>query len=233
MLTVTTLKEKLQAQIAPSDDVEFLRLLQEADDRLTEFGKWQWTRNRLTLTVENGLVTLPPAYAGILGVQVRRSAKVIEQEVWEFAPGGAGDVERNSGDIRLIDNGYADVTDGQTTETRRVYKVAGEVDEGEEIVVLAHYASALLYDPDIAQDIADIPANGTDTPHCPDLGALKLTMLAIIQEEAGNPGLSAHYMALAHRGLDNKEKTIRGGARQTVNEQLTGGPTIRKFKHFR
>ena len=55
MQTVTTLKLKLMAQIAPGNDEEFLRLLQEADDRLLEFGRWKWTRNRIMLTVVEGL----------------------------------------------------------------------------------------------------------------------------------------------------------------------------------
>ena len=88
MPTVTSLKASLQAQIAPGNDDEFLRLLSEADMRLLEFVKFRWTRTRVTLTPVDGYVELPAEYASILGAQVGGAAVDIHDETFEFAPEG-------------------------------------------------------------------------------------------------------------------------------------------------
>lgn len=226
--TVQELKTKIQAHIAPGNDPEFLRLLQEADDRLLEFGRWRWTRNKITLTLADGYVTLSPEYVAIVAAQIGGAGGDIKAEEFEFAQGSSGDVKIGEGAQQLIDQGFQEVTDGATTELRHVYKVTGNIEDGTAITALAHYAPALLYDPDITLD-SDVPLAATDVPRCPDLAALKLTMLAILQEEASNPPLSAQYMAFAHRGLDAKEHTGRGGARQIVNFRPSGPGVSRRM----
>lgn len=236
MLTVATLKAQLGPQIAPGNDAEFLRLLQEADDRLTEMGKWSWTRKRINLTVETVAdvlrVTLPTSYRSIVAVRVGADAVGIESEEFEFVPDGIGELQAGEGNLRLIDEGWQDVTDGATTETRRVYKVAGcGAADGDTLTVLAHYAAAILYDLDLLEDSADIPDGGTDEPRCQSVGALKNVMLGIIQEEAGNPGLSMANFKTAVSILENAQHVDRGSARQAVTFRPSG-PGIRRQKSF-
>lgn len=111
MPTVTALKAMFQAQIAPGDPAEFLRILTEADMRLLEFGRWRWTRRSDTLVPVNGIVTLPTTYASILGARVDKAAVEIRDEDYEFVPGGRGEVEVGSGNCRLIDQGMVDMPD--------------------------------------------------------------------------------------------------------------------------
>ena len=80
MPAVDALMSQFQAQIAPGDDDEFLRLLTEADLRLLEFGRWRWTRGRLDLSPASGVVTLPADYAAILAARVDTVPIDIEDE---------------------------------------------------------------------------------------------------------------------------------------------------------
>lgn len=224
MPTVSKLKSMLQAQVAPGNDDEFLRLLQEADIRLLEFAKWRWTRGRATLTPVDGFVVLPATFAGILGAQVNGFARDIRDESFEFSPEGAGNIEVGGpGLIRLIDQGIND--DGL-----RHYKVTGDLEPGTEILALCHYAPVTLYDPDI-EDLTT-PDDAVDTTRCPDMAALKLVMLGVIYEESNDIPTSGLYFATALRSLDNKEKTQRGGSRQQFNIR-PNGPGIRGIRTFR
>ena len=227
MPTVSSLKSLLQAQIAPGDDVAFLRLLTEADIRLLEFARYYWCKGRITLTPVAGIVTLPVGYASILGAQVNGYAKDIRAEEFEFTPDGVGDIEvGNAGGVRLIDQGLND--DGL-----RYYKISGVLPEDTEVRALCHFAPLPLYDSaNSAPGDPGIPEDAVDSPRCPDVGALKLVMLAIIYEEANDMPQSGQYFATALRNLDAKEKTHRGGAQQQFNLR-PNGPGIRGIKSFR
>lgn len=108
MPTVTYLKNMFQAQIAPGNDYEFLRLLTEADMRLLEFCRHRWTRRTDTLTPVDGFITLPTTYASILGARIGKDAVDIRDEDYEFVPGGPGEVQLGNGFSRLIDQGFFD-----------------------------------------------------------------------------------------------------------------------------
>lgn len=228
--------------MAPGDDATFLRLLQEADDRLLEMGRWRWTRNRITLTVveaANGdsVVTLAPNYIAIIGVNNLNGGGDIKSEDFEFAQGGMGNVSSSDGSVALIDNGYLDVTDGATTERRRVYKVTGNVELGTQIVALAHYAPAALYDPDMVDDTDsdsenDTPDNATDVPRCQSLAALKLCMFGITFEEANDNARARAYMSDSHTVLDRQDHTVKGGARAKPNMRQNG-PGISPVRSLR
>lgn len=210
MPTVTSLKSMLQSQVAPGNDAEFLRLLTEADMRLLQFGKWRWTRTRVTLTPVDGYIALPGTLASILGAQVQGQASDIRDEQFEFCPGGPGEVVVNGASgVMLIDQGL----DGTTGE--RTYKVTGQLAVDTEVVCLCHKAPATLYDPALEDE--DLPAEATDTTICPDPAALKHAMLGIVLEEANEPEQSSKYFSIALRTLDNKEKSFRGGSRQMFN----------------
>lgn len=218
MPTVNDLTTRLIDVIAPGDTQRFLRLLQEADDRLLEFGRWNWTREKITLVpVDNGThyeISLPPGYLSILAARFNSAAKDIQAEEFEFAPGGPGDVPIVGGDNRLIDNGFQTKLFNSTMQTRHVYKVTGDVNVAEDTIV----ALVRLDRADLSSEVADASSSGgpgtSPSTRCPDFAALKLAMLAIIFEEENDIERSNQYMATALRGLDSKEKSYRAGAKQ-------------------
>ena len=213
MPTVTFLKERLQAQIAPSNDYEFLRLLTEADMRLLEYGRWRWTRKSTTISHTEGIITLPSAYSSILGARVGKEPVDIRAEEFEYVPGGVGEVDLGVGSSRLIDQGVND--DGE-----RQYKVTGHLDDTDIISALVMYAPVTLTDPDIPD--SSLPDDATTTTLCPDATALKLMMLGIIFEEAADLGNARSYISDAIKGLDNKEQNQRGNAHQAVAIRARG-----------
>lgn len=112
MPTVTALKSMFQAQVAPGDDAEFLRILTEADMRLLEYGRWRWTKGRGVLTPVDGFIDLPTSYASILGARVAKEAVDIFDEDYEFTPGGRGEIELGIGYAKLVDQGMCSVEGG-------------------------------------------------------------------------------------------------------------------------
>lgn len=223
MPTVAFLKENLQAQIAPGNPEEFLRLLSEADMRLLEWVRFRFTRTRVTLTPVDGIVVLPADYASILAAQVGGLPVDINDESFEFTAGGVGDVEvGGSGGIMLIDQGIND--DGF-----RHYKVTGSWSAGTTVRAWVNYAPVTLYDPDIAD--STVPDDAVTTTRCPSLAALKLAMLGIIMEEADEIQKSGGYFATALRNLESKESSQRGGAMPKMNVRRTGG--TRRIRTFR
>ena len=223
MPSVTSLKTTFQSQIAPGDDSEFLRILTEADIRLLEHGRWRWTRTKVVLTPVDGIITLPATYAAILGAQVGDYPSDIRAEEYEFAPDGIGDVQVGEGSTRLIDQGL-------NGDGLRTYKVSGYISDGTTITALVHYAPVTLTDPDIPD--LDVPADAVENTRCPDVAALKLMCLGIIFEEAHDMAASRQYVSTALATLDNKEKTQRGNARQSMNIRPYG-PGISKIRNLR
>lgn len=223
MPSVTFLKEKLQAQIAPSNDVEFLRILTEADMRLLEFGRWRWTRTSTVLTPTEGVITLPTTYSSILGARVGKLPIDIRAEEFEYVPGGVGEIDLGVGSSRLIDQGL-----NGTGE--REYKVTGHLDATDVVTAMVMYAPATLYDPDIPD--SGIPDDAVTITLCPDLAALKLMMMAIIFEEAADMGNANAYVGRALAGLDNKEQNQRGNAHQQVNVRPRG-VGVSRIRNFR
>lgn len=213
MPTVSQLKSMFMAQIAPGDPSEFLRLLTEADMRLLEMGRFRFCKGRDTLTPVDGYITLPTAFASILGARVDKLAVSIDDEEFEFTPGGRGEVELGRGTSRLIDQGIND--DGL-----RHYKVAGHLDDDDVVTALMHYAPVTLMDPDIAD--SNVPDDATVNTRCPDATALKLMMLGILMEEALDHGNARSYIADALRSLDNKEQAQRGNATRTMTHKPVG-----------
>lgn len=222
--TVSQLKELFQDQIAPGDDAEFLRLLQEAEIRVLEAGRWQWCRARATLTPVVGIIILDDIYASILGAQVEGFPTPINAMDFEFAPDGVGEIEvRGGGSTRLIDQGV-------TTAGVRTYKVVGCETDDLIVEALVHKAPATLYDPDVPD--SDTPVDAVFTVTCPDSGALKLIMLGIILEERYDMGGSINYFKMAYARLNEREKTRRGSAVQQPNIRPSGRG-VRGIRNFR
>lgn len=224
MPTVVSLKRALLNQISPNDEIEFLRLLSEADLRLLAWGRYQWCKARADLTVVDGIITLPSAYASILGAQVNGHAKDIRAEEFEFVPDGIGDIDVGGcGSVRLIDQGIDD-------NGLRHYKVTGHLEDDVVISALLHRAPAILFDPE--QDNPDLPPDAVSVTRCPSLAALKNAMLAITMEENATLDASSKYMSIALKILEDSEQAVRGGARQQLNVR-PNGPGVRRIRSFR
>lgn len=214
MPSVTQLKVLFQAQISPANDEEFLRLITEADMRLLEAGRWSWCRRTDTLTPVDGYVTLPVAYASILGARVDKHAVDIMADDYQFVPGGPGEVPLGCGNPRLLDQGFNE--DGE-----RYYKVTGHLDDDDVVTALMHFAPVTLYDPELIAE-EDIPDGATVNTRCPDATALKLMMLGILMEEAHDHGGARSFISDALRSLDNKEQSQRGNAQRTIQSRPMG-----------
>jgi len=223
MPTTSALKLLFQAQIAPNEDEEFLRLLTEADLRLLEQGRWQWTRGVDTLTPVDGYITLPARFASILGARVDKEPVDIHDISYEFSPGGRGEVDLGTGYSRLIDQ-------GMNEDGLRYYKVAGYLADDDVVTVLCHYAPVTLMDPDIWD--SSLPEDATVNTRCPDATALKLMMLGIRMEEAHDHGGARSFIADALRSLDNKEQSQRGNAQRTINSRPLGR-NVRRIRNWR
>ncbi len=211
-------------QIAPGDDETFLRLLTESDLRLLEMGKGRWTRSRVDLTPASGIVTLPITHASILGARVDTTPIYINEETYEFGAEGPGEIEvGGAGGVMLIDQGL----DGSEA---RHYKVTGKTNDDYTVHTLCHYAPFTLY---FAADLPGSPALADSaTTRCPSAGALKLTMMGVLFEEAHDLGASAHYVAMAKRNLDDREKARRGGNKTSVNVRPYG-PGVSGISSYR
>jgi hypothetical protein len=223
--SVSDLKTLYQAQIAPGNDEEFLRLLTEADLRLLEGCKHQWCKSRTTLTSVDNVITLPATLASILGAHLDGYPAPISLQDFEFGPEGPGEITVHGGsDVRLIDQGL-------NGSDLRTYKVTGTESDTLTIVGLCMKAPAVLYDPDIAD--SDLPDNATMETVCPDHGALKLAMYCILYEEAGDPGNSAIYMSKAIKRLDAREGNNQRGGAQPIPNIRPNGRGIRGIRTFR
>lgn len=229
MPSVTFLKEKLQTQIAPGNDHEFLRLLTEADMRLLEYGRWRWTRTVTTLSHTDGIVALPARYSSILGARVGKLPVDIRAEEFEFVPGGVGEVDLGVGSSRLIDQGI-NTDDQDTNYGLREYKVTGTLEDTDVVTAMVMYAPATLYDPDIAD--SSLPEDAVTITLCPDTTALKLMMYSIIYEEAADMGNAYTYSKRALETLESKEQNQRGNARQQVNIRARG-VGVSRIRSFR
>lgn len=222
-LPVHVFTERYLAQIAPGDNAGFVRILNEAEERLMETGRWHWCKALVTLVVEDGgRVRLDPSvHRAILGCTVDNGATVIQTRELEFLPGGPGREDPAAGNAGyLIDEGIVVVPDNEGSDSgedggvvlRRSYKIMPVVEDGDTVEALVHLAH-----PELSTDSPD-----NTTCACPSSGALKLAMLAVVYEEANDFVRSQDYWQRAHALLDGDEKTNRGGARATPSVQPFG-----------
>lgn len=202
MPTVAACKTAFQAQVAPGDDTAFLRILQEADTRLLELGRWRFCKTTTTLTPASGLVTLDSDHASILGVQIDDWPADIHAQEWEFTPDGIGNIEVGTGGTMLIDQGLNGSGD-------RVYKITGALSASWTINALVLYAPKAL-------------ALDTDTTRCDSLYALKLACRAVVYEEENSMVDANNYFQQAVSVLDNQAQNQRGSARQTMSMSPAG-----------
>lgn len=211
MPTVSDCYGAFQAQIAPGDNTAFLRILQEADTRLLETGRWRFCKTTDTLTPVDGIITLDSEYASILGLQVNSWPTDIHAQEWEFSPDGIGNVKVGEGGTMLIDQGLVG--------GNRTYKVTGYLDPAWTLNALVLYAPKAL-------------SCDSDTTRCDSLYALKLACYAIVYEEQNSITDASNYFQQAIGVLENQGQNQRGSARQTMSLHPAGRgiPGIRTFR---
>lgn len=202
MPLVSACKTAFQAQIAPGDDTAFLRILQEADTRLLETGRWRFCKTTATLVPASGLVTLDTDHASILGIQIDGWPADIHAQEWEFTPDGIGNIEVGSGGAMLIDQGL----DGSGD---RVYKITGYLDPAWTINALVLYAPVAL-------------TGNSSITRCDSLYALKMACYAVVYAEANSLTDSNNYFQQAVAILENQGQNQRGSARQTMSSNPAG-----------
>jgi hypothetical protein len=212
MPSVAACKTAFQAQIAPGDDTGFLRILQEADTRLLETGRWRFCKTTTTLTPAAGLVTLASDHASILGIQIDGWPADIHAQEWEFTPDGIGNIEVGSGGTMLIDQGLNSSGD-------RIYKISGYLDPTWVINALVLYAPVAL-------------ADDADLTRCDSLYALKMACFAVVYAEKNSITDSNNYFQQAVGILENQGQNQRGSARQTMSSS-PAGRGVRPIRSFR
>lgn len=201
MPTVAQCSTSFQARVSPGDDTEFLRILQEADTRLLEMGRWQWCKTVATLTVTDGIITLGSDYASILGLQINKWPTDIHAQEYEFTPDGVGNIEVGTGGTMLIDQGLVSGS--------RTYKVTGGLNPDWTLNALLLYAPVALED-------------DADTTRCDNIYALKYACMAVTMEEENSIADANNYFNQAVGILENQQQNERGSARQTINSRPLG-----------
>jgi len=224
MPSIAYLKDQFQAMIAPGNDQEFLRIVNEADQRLLESGRWWWCKARSELTAVDGYVYLPSDYASILGFQFNGHPIDIRSEEYEFMPDGVGNLPMSCGGSALIDAGLDEVT-GQ-----RHYKVGGGINDRTVLYALLLYAPVLLYDPAIPP--VPLPPDAVSVTRCPHVAALKLMCFAINYEENHDIDAATGYAQRAAAVLEDNAQNVRGAAKPTLIVRPYG-PGVSKIRNIR
>lgn len=212
MPSVAQCAAAFQAQIAPGDDATFLRVLQEADTRLLETGRWRFCKTAATLTETDGIITLASDYASILGIQLNDWPADIHAQEFEFSPDGAGNFAVGQGGTMLIDQGL-------NGSGERTYKLTGYIDPAWTINAL------LLYAPKALSDDAD-------TTRCDSLYALKMACYSVVYAEQNSIQDANNYFQQAIDILENQGQNQRGSARQTMS-MSPAGRGVRPIRSFR
>lgn len=212
-LHVTCLIEKYQALVAPGDDDRFYRLLNEAESRLQETARWNWTKAEIELTVTDGCIMIDPAiHKSLLGIQVgdSRTGRIIRPRETEFSPEVGYHTDPGAGGSGyLVDQGIVTITVNDIPVKRRKYKIVDLTDNGDTVVGFVHLAHVLL-------------RHGNDYTACPSSRALKLAMYGCNYEEANDLERAKIFWAEAYAALGEEEASHRGGIRSQFPIQPNG-----------
>jgi len=198
-LSVPDIKTRYQAQIAPGDDTEFYRILSEADDRLLEMSKGYWTREKVEMTVVDGIVQLPEEYSAIVACRLDDAPRGIRWEESEYYEQGVGELPIEGCRHRIVDQGLI--------EGVRTYKVTG--DNVEKVYALCRLAITPFYVDGSDESPTEI--------RCPSLPAIKMMMLSIVYEEANSLEKAMDYEMAARKKLKEHEDSYRGIAKEIFN----------------
>lgn len=210
LLTSTTARTmgRAKAQIALEvpgairlSDNELGRLVNSAEQRLVESGKWKGLLKDVEIEIDAaGVVTMPPEIETVLAATINRRPALIKGQWYEFIPGGPGFQEAGCTCVRqlLIDRGLNEAT-GQ-----RMYWIAGCKD-GDTLHVRAK--RRFIYKAD-----ADLMQMG-------NYSALKNAVNGIlaegfISEQSRNPQLAAFSWSVASKILNDERDEFLGDSAQ-------------------
>lgn len=207
-LTCRDVEDRAMQDITKSNVELFYRLLTEADERLLQSGKWQWTRTGIDLVPVNGEVTIPSGYESIVGAKIGSIGAGVSWQEVQYMEGNAGILRIEGCQNGLVDKGLISGI--------RTYEIIGG-GEVNEVVALVRFAPRLLSSPD-------------DLPVCQNISALKQMMLGIVYENNNDIEKSMQYTSLAIRTLDQQESAYRGAARKIRNPKLFE-PARRRSRH--
>lgn len=193
--------------VAPGDEPKFLRILNEAESRLQESARWNWTKTEIPLDVVDGHVYLDPAlYASLLGVMINKSGRVVRPRDIEFAPNQGYRTTAGDGGLGyLVDCGIAVVEEVR----RRKYKIVDMTSATTTAEGLVHLAHVEL-------------SGDEDLLACPSARALKLAMFACVIEEANDLDRANVFWSQAYSALNDDEAAKRGGIRGVAPIQPFG-----------
>lgn len=203
MLTVLQVEEELLSRIVPDDSDRFRKLLREADTMLLRAGKWQWVRERITVTPDEGFIFLPGGYEAILGASVGGVGIPSSWEEREFMTISGCNLSIDGSGAELQDMGLEEV-DGDVLRKFRVGTLTAD------ILLLARKRpiTSTLLDADVLR--------------CQNVRALKLAIFAVVYEESNNMKLAEEYQASALRELDREEASYRGVSNQVHKPSYLG-----------
>ena len=212
-LPVQQLIDSYQELVAPGNDPRFFRLLNEAESRLLETAKWNWTQTEVELTVDAGCVYIDPAvHKALLGAQVggSRTGRIIRPRGTEFAAEVGYHTDAGAGGTGyLVDQGIISLTIDDEPARRRKYKIVDLTEDGDTVIGFAHLAHITLTSED-------------DYTLCPSSRALKLAMYACLYEEANDLERAKNFWAESYAALSEDEASHRGGIRAQVPIQPSG-----------
>lgn len=210
LLTSTTARTmgRAKAQIALEvpgairlSDNELGRLVNSAEQRLVESGKWKGMLKDAEIEIDaEGVVTMPPEIETVLAATINRRPALIKGQWYEFIPGGPGFQEAGCSCVRqlLIDRGNNEATG------ERLYWIAGCKD-GDTLHVRAKRRFVYKADDDLMQ--------------MRNYSALKNAVNGIMAEgfisgQSLNPQLATFHWSVAGKILSNELDEYLGDSAQ-------------------
>jgi hypothetical protein len=125
------------------DDALFLRVLNDALERIYNGGRWDGLTGIVEFENPDGFITLPRRYSAILGVQLGGHPRSAFTRYYEYNPSGPGDVDEAVGLGFLIDQGDTPIASPLTADsavalsapedTEASVRVFGIDDSGKEV----------------------------------------------------------------------------------------------------
>lgn len=196
---------------------ELLRLLNSAESRLMEQGKFRGTLEQYTATVETGYVLFPKEVFAILSASLDGCSIKVRSQYFEYHENSPGffDPSQQSCASLLVDAGEVPDSNGKL---RRRYKLLTQCSDGHVIRVVAK----LRWLEKAEGDILTLK----------NYEALRLMVLAIQAERAGQADISTAFEGRAIDALDKELGQFQGGIKGHVEISMGGGG-MQRFRSIR
>lgn len=209
---VASLQSRYQALLAPGNNAEFFRLLNEADERLLFSGRWHWVREPLVLAVTDSMIELSASYHSIVGARINGKGVGVNWQESEWFEGGPGEfIPIDGASMFLVDQGLVAGV--------RTYKLTSSNEDITEVEVLARFKPGTINSAD-------------DSARCPLPSALKQMMYSVVYEESNDTKLSEEYRSKALRELAEHEAAHRGIAKRIFKPSMSRPVRRRSRSNF-